>query len=278
MRKAVTNEISRRRALKIRDGPHVMNPRNEPLVLQVHELPEGWCDVVGDGRMGRAIAAALRAAGVATRGPLGRNADASGSVIVLLCVPDREIANASAAIAPGPLVGHLSGSAALSVLEPHERFTIHPLLSVVGADASFRGAAAAIDGSSARALDVARALATSLGMRPRVIDREHRSLYHAAASAASNYLITVLALAERLAAETGLERSDLEPLVSSTLEHWKSLGAARALTGPIVRKDEGTVATQRAAVLDHAPETIALWDALVAGTRELARQSNGSNE
>jgi hypothetical protein len=57
--------------------------------------------IVGGGRLGRALTGALRA-----NGPFGRGHDGAGADVVLLCVPDGEIANAAAAIAPGPLVGH----------------------------------------------------------------------------------------------------------------------------------------------------------------------------
>jgi predicted short-subunit dehydrogenase-like oxidoreductase (DUF2520 family) len=240
---------------------------------QQAELPGGWCDVVGRGRMGRALATALRAARVPTRGPLGRGADASNAAIVLLCVPDREIGAASAAIAPGPIVAHVSASAPLSLLEPHDRFTMHPLLTVVGEGAVFTGVTAAVDGNSAHTLAIAHALATRLGMRPREIPAARRALYHASASTAANFLVTVLGLAEQLAQRAGLDRADLEPLVRAAVENWTERGAQAALTGPVARGDEVTVERQRAAVLLAAPETIPLWDALVAGTRDLAQRT-----
>jgi predicted short-subunit dehydrogenase-like oxidoreductase (DUF2520 family) len=204
------------------------------------------------------------------RGPLDRGADAAGAAIVILCVPDREIGAASAAIAEGPIVGHVSASAELALLAPHERFVMHPLLSVVGAGARFAGATSAVDGSSPRATAVARALAERLGMRVSVIPPEQRALYHAAASAASNFLVTLEGMAEELAARVGLDREALVPLVRATVENWAEHGATGALTGPIVRGDVVTATRQRAAVADSAPEHLALWDALATATRDLA--------
>ena len=239
------------------------------------ELPEGHCDVIGRGRMGRALAVALSDAGVPVRGPFGRGADGSGAAMVLLCVPDREIAAASAALAGGALVGHVSASAPLELLEPHERFSMHPLMSVTGEGARFAGATCAIDGSTPRALDTARALAERLRMRPRAVAAAARALYHAAASAASNFLVTVEEMAERLALHAGLERDALVPLVRGTVDNWASLGARAALTGPIARGDRETAERQRAAVADAAPELLPLWDALAAGTRDLAHAAAG---
>lgn len=240
------------------------------------DLPHGWCEIVGGGRLGAALANALRASGAAVRGPYGRGATGEAGSIVILCVPDREIAAAAALIKDGAIVGHTSASAELSLLAPHERFMLHPLLSVVGADASFRGAACAIDGSTTRALGVAHALSQRLGMRPRRIAPEQRALYHAAASAASNYLTAVEGMAEHLAALVGLDRSALLPLVQSAVDHWSTRGAREALTGPVARGDEETVAKQRAAVQASAPEYLALWDALVDATRDLARSGSST--
>jgi predicted short-subunit dehydrogenase-like oxidoreductase (DUF2520 family) len=189
-----------------------------------------------------------------------------------LCVPDAEIAGAAASILFGPLVGHCSGATGLGPLAPHEAFSLHPLMTVTTEGADFVGAGAAIAGSTARALAVAQALARSLNMRPVEIAEQDRAAYHAAASIASNFLITLEAAAERLGATVGLERDQLVPLVRATVENWSRLGPEQALTGPVARRDEATVARQREAVAEAAPELLKLFDALVHATRELAAQ------
>jgi predicted short-subunit dehydrogenase-like oxidoreductase (DUF2520 family) len=97
-----------------------------------------------------------------------------------------------------------------------------------------------------------------------------RPAYHAAASIASNFLVTLEAAAERVAAAAGVEREQLVPLVRATVENWARLGPERALTGPVARGDETTVARQRAAVYEFAPELVPLFDELVSATRALA--------
>jgi predicted short-subunit dehydrogenase-like oxidoreductase (DUF2520 family) len=233
-------------------------------------LPDGYCDIVGRGRMGEALVSALDAAGVAVRGPFGRGYDGDQAAIVVLCVPEREIAAASAEVADGPIVGHVSASAPLQLLVPHERFTLHPLMSVLGAGTRFAGAVCAIDGSTPRALAVARAVAERLEMRPVVVRPDARALYHAAASAASNFLVTLEGMAETLAARAGLDRAALAPLVRATVDNWVERGAAAALTGPIARGDAETAGRQREAVAVSVPELLPLWDALAAATRQLA--------
>jgi predicted short-subunit dehydrogenase-like oxidoreductase (DUF2520 family) len=132
------------------------------------------------------------------------------------------------------------------------------------------GATCVIDASSDRALGAAREIAARLGMHAHVMPGADRALYHAAASAASNYLVTVESMAETLAERVGLERAALVPLVRATVENWAAHGAGAALTGPIVRGDEDTVQRQREAVAARAPELLPLWDALAAHTRALA--------
>jgi predicted short-subunit dehydrogenase-like oxidoreductase (DUF2520 family) len=217
--------------------------------------------IVGDGRLGRALAGALRAIG-----PLGRGHDGAGADVVLLCVPDGEIAAAAAAVAPGPLVGHCSGATGLEVLAPHEAFGLHPLMTVTRRGADFAGAGAAVAGSSARALAFARRLAEQLGMRSFEIAAEDRAAYHAGASMASNFLITLETAAERV---SGVDRSLLVPLVRASVETWAAEGRA-ALTGPIARGDEATVARHRQAIGERAPDLLALYDALAGATREVA--------
>jgi predicted short-subunit dehydrogenase-like oxidoreductase (DUF2520 family) len=81
-------------------------------------------------------------------------------------------------------------------------------------------------------------------------------------------------MAERVAAAAGIEAEDarrmLAPLVRRTVDNWAQLGPAAALTGPIARGDELTVARQRKAIADAAPDLLPLFDALVEQTRVVA--------
>ncbi|MHB1572005.1 MAG: DUF2520 domain-containing protein, partial [Solirubrobacteraceae bacterium] len=186
-------------------------------------------------------------------------------------------ASAAAAVAPGPAVGHCSGATGLEVVAHREAFSMHPLMTVAAQRAtSFAGAAAAIAGSTPAALELARTLAVMLGMRPVAVAPADRPAYHAAASIASNFLITLQACAERLAATAGLRREDLVPLVRATVENWAALGPERALTGPVARGDTLTIARQRAAVAERAPDLVGLFDALVDATRALAQPVGAS--
>ena len=228
--------------------------------------------IIGRGRLGTALSRGLRERGFGAFEPYGRDASPTGYAAVLLCVPDSEIASAASTIEPGPLVGHCSGATSLEPLAPHERFSFHPLMTFTATDGAerFAGAGAAIAGATPRAIGFARALALALGTVPFEIADEDRVAYHAAASIASNFLVTLEAAAERLATDAGADRGVLAPLVRATVENWARLGPERALTGPVARGDEQTVAAPRAAVAERAPELLAMFDALVDATRSLA--------
>jgi predicted short-subunit dehydrogenase-like oxidoreductase (DUF2520 family) len=224
--------------------------------------------IVGAGRLGGALAAALPG----SSGPFGRGADPRGAEAVLLCVPDKEIVTAAMAIQPGPLVGHCSGATTLAPLleAGHEAFSMHPLMTVPGDGAAdFAGAGAAVAGSTERAVHTARVIAARLGMRPVVIADADRAAYHAAAAMASNFLTTIEGAAERLGATAGMDRALLVPLVRASVERWADLGAARALTGPIARGDEATVARHREAIAERTPDLLELYDVLADATRAL---------
>ena len=238
--------------------------------------------VIGSGRLGTTLAAALREAGRRVAGPGGRG-ERPDADLVILCVPDAEIPAAAEAVSgAAPLVGHTSGATPLTALGPAGAegvFGLHPLQTFPApveqdALARFAGAGCAVAGSGPAALAAATELAESLGMRPFAIDDEDRAAYHAAASMASNFLVTLEAAAERIAAGAGLEpaqaRELLAPLVRSTVEGWASAGPERALTGPVARGDRATVDAQRRAVADTAPELIPLFDELVERTEALA--------
>jgi predicted short-subunit dehydrogenase-like oxidoreductase (DUF2520 family) len=227
--------------------------------------------VVGRGRAGHALARALDEAGYRVEGPAGRG-DVPAADAILLCVPDGEIVSAARAVAGAArYVGHSSGATPLTALAgaEAEAFGLHPLQTIAGPGTDLRGCGAAVAGSTPSALALAGELAERLGMLPFEVRDDQRAAYHAAASIASNYLVTLEWAASELAARTGVD-APFGPLVRTTLENVEALGPRAALTGPIARGDEGTVTAQRDAVAGAAPELLALFDALAERTRALA--------
>ena len=251
----------------MRELDRLSQPSSAPVPITLERVT-----IVGNGRLGNALAGALRAAGVNVSGPLGRDQAPGEADAVLLCVPDGEITTAAGAVPAGLAVGHCSGATGLDVFAGREAFSLHPLMTVTAdaAATTFAGAGAAVAGSTPAMLGLARGLAQRLGMRPLQIAPGDRTAYHAAASIASNFLVTLEAAAERLAANVGMEREDLLPLIRATVENWARLGGEGALTGPVARGDERTVAAQRQAIAERAPDLLALFDTMVDATRALA--------
>ena len=212
------------------------------------------------GRVGRAVSARL-----AERGIEVRERDAE---LVLLCVPDRAIAEVAAELEPGPWVAHVSGGTPLAALEPHRRrFSLHPLqtFTLDRGPEQLDGAWAAVTGESTEALTAALELADALGVRPFVLADEHRALYHAGAAMASNYLVALRRAAGRLLAAANVPGEALEPLMRRVIEN------DFQLTGPIERGDWATVERHRAAIAGQAPELLDAYDALATLTADSTR-------
>jgi predicted short-subunit dehydrogenase-like oxidoreductase (DUF2520 family) len=119
-------------------------------------------------------------------------------------------------------------------------------------------------------------------MKPFEVRDSQRAAYHASASIASNFLVTLEAEAEALAGAAGIAGFDarrmLVPLVRATVENWAELGPERALTGPVARGDGATVTAQRGAVASARPELLPLFDALVERTAALGRRGAAARE
>ena len=238
--------------------------------------------VVGRGRVGRSFATAAAQAGIEVR--LVAHHEAVESIppeaAVLLCVPDRAIAELSSQLsAPAPaLIGHVSGAMTLEALAPATRlggaFSLHPLQTFVEPETPLEGTRAAVAGSDQQSLDHARALAEALGMRPFDVPEESRAAYHAAAALSSNLLVALEESAAHLLERIGVEdaRQLLAPLVLRTAANWAERGPD-ALTGPVARGDLATVERHRAAIAVTAPELLPSYDALTERAEALGGES-----
>jgi predicted short-subunit dehydrogenase-like oxidoreductase (DUF2520 family) len=206
--------------------------------------------VIGSGRVGSAVTARLRERGITL---------ADGGELVLLCVPDAAIAEVARGIEPGPWVAHVSGATSLGALGPHEyRFSVHPLQTFTRGRGpeQLDGAFAAVTGESDAATRRGFWLAHTLGLRPFVLADEARSLYHAGAAIASNYLVTLHRVASELFAAAGAPAEALVPLMRRTIDN------GFELTGPIERGDWQTVEAHRRAIRQAAPELEPMYDVL----------------
>lgn len=203
---------------------------------------------------------------------------------ILIAVPDSEIPGTAARLSALPLpagvpVVHTSGVMGSEVLAPlslagHPVGSVHPLAAVAdprtGAE-RLRGAWFATEGDAA-AVRLGEHIAGAAGGRTLRVDPGGKPLYHAAAVVASNYVVTLLALAERLATQAGADpasaREALVGLATGAVRNIQPDGPAAALTGPIARGDAETVAAHLA---ELSGSDRALYSVLARATLELAR-------
>jgi predicted short-subunit dehydrogenase-like oxidoreductase (DUF2520 family) len=217
--------------------------------------------VIGSGRVGSPIAARLRERGLVV--------DAADPELVLICVPDRAIADVARDVAPGPWVGHVSGATPLAALDPHRRrFGLHPLQTFTRrrGPEQLDGAFAAVTAESDAAREVGLWLAGVLGLQAFLLGDDHRAAYHAGAAIASNYLVTLRRAAGSLLEAAGAPPEALDPLMRRTIENQFEL------TGPIERGDWETVERHLEAIRAERPELETAYRALAELT---ARQTGG---
>lgn len=214
--------------------------------------------VVGRGRVGRSIARALARLGVGVVTSPGASPEVAGAATVLVTVPDRAIGEVARHLASRHSFGrdvvvlHTSGlltAGALEALRPSGAAlgSLHPLMTFrdpAGDPALLVGAPAIVEGD-AMAVARARELAARLGMTPVVeVAAAAKPRYHAAAVFASNYLVVLAGIAERLAGSVGVApvRGLFIPLMERTLHELREGSPAAALTGPVARGDAATIA------------------------------------
>lgn len=263
--------------------------------------------VVGQGRLGSALARAFGLAGCTPAVLAGRagSADpelvlaavrrAGPGTVLLLAVRDDALGGLASRLgeaeadAPRDAAAlHLSGVAGLELLAPlHARGfstgSCHPLQSFSGSpdDAGrFEGISFAVDGEgSGRA--AAEHLARALGGRPIAVAPAARGLYHLAASLGANGLTGLVAASRDALVASGLgprEALDaLSPLLRTALEEALRAGPEAALTGPAARGDEATLEHHRRALLAWDADRSELFEALLREQRRLvARGRDGT--
>ncbi len=260
--------------------------------------------VIGAGRVGAVLAAALRDAGHeivsvagesdASRGraeallpgvPIDKpSAVARACDLLLLTVPDDMLGNVATVLAdagalrPGQYVVHTSGRHGLAVLEPAARIgartvAMHPAMTFTGTSVDLPRLAGCTFGITAGPGEraVAESLVADLGGRSMWVPEQHRTLYHAALAHGANHLVTLVSEAMGLLAAAAADNPDLDPaatlrpLLTAALDNALVAGDA-ALTGPIVRGDVNTVRAHVRDIAANAPHTLPSYVVMARAT------------
>lgn len=272
--------------------------------MSLHTLAPLRVGVIGAGRVGSVLGAALGASGhritaataVSTASRRRARQLLPGAAIlpadevvaradlVLLAVPDdtlgdlvRGLADAGA-FHPGQMIVHTSGSHGLAVLEPATQhgvlgLALHPVMTFAGRTEDVHRLAGAPFGVTA--LDEHRAVAETLvlemGGEPVWVEEGNRNLYHAALVIGANHLVTLVAEARELLSTAGVGDPArlLAPLLGAALDNALRYGD-KALTGPVSRGDAGTVRRHLRTLVDQAPASVASYVAMARRTAQRA--------
>jgi predicted short-subunit dehydrogenase-like oxidoreductase (DUF2520 family) len=270
--------------------------------------------VVGCGRVGGALAVLLERAGFPVVGLCDRHAERCEDVarrlarrprtdtrpetvvgaarLVLITTQDRNIAAMAKELAAAVggwrdrYAAHLSGRHTAALLEPLERcgartFSFHPLQSIASIDMAIDvlpGSFYTFEGDTG-ALSIASGLAAALGGTLVPLVAADKALYHGAAVVAANFFVALEYMAIGMLTAAGIEgdraREMLLPLVRGSLENLSRSGPVDAITGPIVRGDDTTVAAHLEALAAKLPGRVSLYRELARLNVELAQLKSG---
>ncbi len=180
------------------------------------------------------------------------------------------------------VVVHTSGAASSRLLADHlvqPTASIHPLAAcppVTTSDEAcveaYDGVYHAIEGAPA-AVELARRLVERIHGQIAAIDVDKKSLYHAAAVFASNYPVTLIDFAQRMFVDCGFDpvaaRDASCRLLASALAGLRDRSPLDALTGPVKRRDQGTIKKHRDAINTFDAQTLAVYDAMLVATQNM---------
>lgn len=269
--------------------------------------------LIGPGRLGQAIVARLRQQGYPVGAIVGRDLERTraaarfigaefmattdihrccGADIIFITTGDDQLADTAQQLhqlqlRQPVLLIHCSGLHTAELIQPRkidrkeeiDTLAMHPLQTFASPEqgvAALAGSYFSLQGNE-RALATGQQLVSDLGGIPFTIAADSKVLYHAAACMASNFVTTLLgAVATTLERCDSAEKIPLEavaPLVNSAVNNTLSMGAAQALTGPIVRGDVQTVAQHLEQLAHNDPRIARLYRCLAAQTTALALQS-----
>jgi predicted short-subunit dehydrogenase-like oxidoreductase (DUF2520 family) len=263
--------------------------------------------IVGTGRVGAVLGAALQRAGhrlVAASGVSEQSRARAAELLpgipimaveevieraelVLLTVPDDALPpliaglSATGSWQAGQLVVHTSGRYGTAIFDAAAGhhvlgLALHPVMTFTGTSMDLDRLADCCFGITAPAAlrAVAEALVLEMGAEPVWIEEQDRPMYHAGLAHGSNHLVTLVAQAMQVVGSAGVQDPQrlIAPLLHAALDNALRLGDG-ALTGPVARGDAGTVAAHLAQLNEQTPDIRPTYVALARATAERALAS-----
>ncbi len=276
--------------------------------------PDRKASIIGAGRLGTVLGAALRRKGIAIRGIadrslaaaresraiIGRGAAtrsaaraADGADLVFITVPDDAIGSVARSLAAaarpagtwrGKIVFHTSGAVTSAALAPLRAAgaacaSFHPVQTFPRKDLApsvFQGATIDLEGDP-RAVRAGAVLARKLGARPLVLRAEDKALFHAAEGIVSNLFIPLFDTACRLLASTGIADRDAAAILLPLAEGTlQSVKRLDRSTALTGPISRGDVETVRRhiSVLRKHPAALRIYKVLGTEAMALAKRGN----
>ncbi|CAN5556730.1 DUF2520 domain-containing protein [soil metagenome] len=266
--------------------------------------------IIGAGAVGCALGRRFKTAGFPVDAVISRSADSAeklaaevgaevsstsvrdipaGVEAVLICVPD---SNVSAVVEDlsyvrhnwrATVVAHTSGALSADVLQPladegARVMSFHPLqaLTLKSDEKALDGVYVGIEGDP-RAVAAGIEIAVGLELRYLVLSRDAKVRYHLAASMASNYLVTLMAIVQEVAGSLNIGRNEAQnliaPLIRGTLDNVAKASPEEVLTGPILRGDVDTIRQHGISLRQHLPHLVPVYSAMGIETVRVAVRS-----
>ena len=215
--------------------------------------------------------------------------------LILITTPDQAIKKEARELFDLDLIKnkatlvHLSGALDSDILatkgdKTYGRLSLHPLQSIANVKQGINklpDSFFTIEGNSL-GIKKGEEILTALEVDYKIISKEAKPLYHAAACVASNYLVAIVDLAIKMMQEVGISNDDalsaLLPLVKGSVENIAQANPAQALTGPLARGDEETIKEHLASLKTFLPEKLKLYNELAEQTIELAVEKGSISE
>lgn len=268
--------------------------------------------LIGPGRLGQAITARLRQQGYPITAIVGRDrartAEAARFIgaelmattdinrcgpadIILIATADDQLARiaeqltTTVPLRDTTLLVHCSGVHPARILKhcenmPQPVLSMHPLQTFASGEQgvqSLAGSFFSLEGDTL-AIEQGQKIVDDLGGQSFIIEGQYKARYHAAACMASNFITTLIDSAGEVLSQCNPQQNIpitvLGPLIRTAVENSLALGPKTALTGPIVRGDNGTVANHLEQLTQHHPDLVALYQQLGLQTVKLAERAN----
>ena len=245
----------------------------------MHEITKPSVTIIGLGRVGRALYGTLPKVGYQIVSVFSKSVynvpffvegfpseKSHLGELIFLTVPDDTLHTVIQKLDEnfddfsGKYIVHCSGTLSSDILSSLKEkgssiASFHPIQSISETTDTFSKAWFDVEGDT-QVVNILEELGKSLGANILTVQKETKPYLHAAAVVASNYVVTLMKVAEEIAEIGGIEKekiiSALIPLMQSSLNNLEAKGIEKSLTGPIARGDIQTVQTHLEILKNHS--------------------------